>query len=134
MASNIHIVATARNGMLNAITTALGSSPYLRLYDGTQPTNADTSLGAQVMLAELNMSATPFPGASAGSMDANTITDESSAPNGGTCTWGSLVTSGGTRIVDFEVGTSASDMNLNTVTISAGATVSCSAFTISLAA
>ena len=48
----------------------------------------------------------------------------------GTATWGSLTKSDNTRIVDFSVGTSGADLNLNTTSIVAGAQVSVSSFVI----
>lgn len=136
-----------RDGALNPKTTilrrdaaldaAFGSglnSGYLRIYDGTQPTDADTALGAQVLLAELTLNATAFAASSSASKAANAITADASANATGTATWGTLVTSGSTRYMDFSVGTSGANLNLNSVAISSGANVSVSAFTITQAA
>lgn len=134
MALNPHYKLTTRNTMLDDIDTAIGASGFLRIYDGTQPTDADTALGAQVKLAELPLSATAFGAAAAGVMTANAITDDASADAAGTASWFTLTTSAGVRVVDGSVGTSGADLNLNSVTISAGANVSVSALTITLAA
>ena len=104
------------------------------MYDGTQPTNVATALGAQVKLAELALSATFAPGAAAGVLTASAITSDASADATGTASWGTLTTSAGTRIVDFSVGTSGADLNLNSVAITVGATVAVSSFTITFAA
>src|SRR5688572_2256330 len=100
-----------RHSFLNAITTSMGTSGLLRIYDGTQPTNVATALGAQNKLAELVCSATFAPGASGGVLTASAITTDASADATGTASWGTLTTSAGTRIVDFSVGTSGADMN-----------------------
>lgn len=134
MALNPKLSTAARNRALdNAFDTVLNSG-FLRLYSGSQPADADTALGAQVLLAELTLNATAFAAASGASKSANAITDDSSANNTGTATWGSLVTSGGTRVLDFEVGTSGANLNLNSVAISSGAAVSVTSFTITMAA
>lgn len=133
MALNPHYKATTRNTMLDDIDTAIGASGFLRIYDGTQPTNADTALGAQVVIAQLALSATAFGSAAAGVMTANAISDDTDA-DGGTATWFSLTTSAGVRVADGSVGTSGADLNLNSVTITAGANVAVSALTITLAA
>lgn len=132
MALNPKTRVASRNAALDAAFDPLNGG-FLRIYDGSQPTNADTALGAQVLLAELTLNATAFAAASAGSKVANSITSDSSANATGTATWGSLVTSGGTRVLDFEVGTSGANLNLNSTAIQAGAEVSCSAFTITQA-
>lgn len=134
MASNPHFTATARNAFLDAITSGVGASGLLRIYDGTQPTNVATALGAQVKLAELACSATFAPGASGGVLTINAITTDASADATGTATWATFTTSGGTRIVDMSVGTSAADFILNSVAITVGAAVACSAATVTFPA
>src|SRR5882757_893475 len=102
MANNLRYAVTLKNGKLDQITSAVGASGLFRIYSGTQPTNPDTALSGNTVLAELTLNATFAP----------------------------FLTSGGTRKVDFTVGTSGADLNLNTVSIVSGAQVSCSSFTI----
>jgi transcriptional regulator of nitric oxide reductase len=134
MALNPKTCAAARNAAIDAALATVNSSGLLRIYDGTQPTDADTALGAQVDLADLTLSATAFASASAGSASANAIGSDSSANATSTATWGSLLTSGAVRKLDFSVGTSGANLNLNTTSIVTGAAVSCSAFTVTMAA
>lgn len=134
MALNPKYKATTRDTMLDVIDTAIGASGLLRIYDGTQPTNADTAIGAQVLLATLPLSATAFGVASAGVMTAAAITADASADAAGTASWFSFLTSAAVRIADGSVGTTGADLNLNSVSITAGANVSVSSFTITLAA
>lgn len=133
MALNPKTAVSSRNLALNAAFDVLNGGGFLRIYDGTQPADADTAITTQVLLAELTLSATAFAAASAGSKAANAIGDDASANATGVATWGSLVTSGGTRIFDFSVGTSGANLNMNSVNISAGATVSVSSFTVTMA-
>lgn len=132
MAVNTRLSDAARNGAVDGITATIGASGKIRLYDGTQPTNPDTALGAQVLLAELPCSADAFGDAASGTATANAITSDSSADATGTCTWGSFLTSGNVRKVDFSVGTSSANLVLNSVAIQAGATVAISAFTFTI--
>jgi hypothetical protein len=134
MANTPRYKESTRNIFLDQIDTDIGASGLLRVYDGTQPTNVATALGAQVKLAELPLSATAFGAAAAGVLTANAITNDASADATGTASWGTLTTSAGVRIVDFSVGTSGADLNFNSVAFQAGAQVSCSAFTITFAA
>ena len=129
MASNLKYAVTLKNARLDAITTAISTSGLLSIYTGTQPTNPDTALSGNTLLAQLALSSTFAPGSSAGVLTANTITS-ATAGNTGTATWGTLTTSGATRKVDFSVGTSGADLNLNTTSIVSGASVSVTSLTI----
>ncbi len=137
MALNPKTAVASRNLALNAAFDPLNGG-FLRIYDGTQPTDADTALGAQVLLAELTLNATAFAAASAGAKAANAITSDSSANATGTATWASLVKSGGVRatdtVMDMSVGTSGANLNLNSVAISAGAAVAVTSLSVSQAA
>lgn len=109
-----------RNARLDAITTAVGASGRLRIYDGTRPATGGT---ATTLLAELTLNATFAPAASGGVLTLNAITADSSADATGTATWGRITTSGGTFVADCSVGTSGTDIVLNTASIVAGANV-----------
>lgn len=133
MPLNAKTTAARRNAMLDNYT-ANANTGFLRIYDGTQATNADTAVGAQVLLAELTMNATAFAAASAGSASANAITADSSANATGTATWFRLLASNGTTVLsDGSVGTATSNLILNSVAISSGASVSVTAFTVTMA-
>lgn len=132
MALNPKTSIASRNLALNAAFDVLNTSGTLKIYDSTQPTDADTALGAQVLLASLALNATAFAAASSASKVANSITNATAGATG-TATWGSLFTST-TRVMDFSVGTSGANLNLNSVAIASGATVSVTAFTITQAA
>jgi hypothetical protein len=129
MASNIKIATTTRNAMVDAITTGVGASGLLRIYDGSQPANPGTAVTTQTLLAELACSATFAPGASSGVLTANTITTDSSANATGSASWYRLCTSGGTGVVDGSVATSGADLNFNTTSIVAGGPVAVTSFT-----
>jgi hypothetical protein len=107
-----------RNARQDAITTFTGGSALLRLYDGTRPATGGT---ATTLLAELTCNATFAPSASSGTITLNAITQDSSANATGTATWFRHVKSDGTtHVMDGNVGTSGSDMNLVTTSITSG--------------
>jgi hypothetical protein len=117
-----------RNNMLDEITARAGASALLRIYDGSRPATGGT---ATTLLAELTCNSTFAAAASGGVLTLNAITSDSSANATGTATWFRIVQSGGsTHVLDGNVGTSGSDLNLNTTSIVSGATVSISSFTI----
>lgn len=120
-----------RNLALDVFDT-LGAGALLRVYDGAQPTDSDTALGAQVKLAELPLSATPFAAAAAGSKAANAVTSATILATS-TATWATLTTSAGVRKQDFSVGTSGANLNFNAVAFVIGATCTVSSLTETMA-
>jgi hypothetical protein len=124
----IAYAAALRNTQLDAITTRAGTSAVLRIYSGTRPATG----GAETtILAELTCNASAFAAAaSSGVLTLNAITSDSSANNTGTATWFRIQSSGATHVLDGDVSTSGSDLNLSTTSIVAGATVSISSATI----
>jgi hypothetical protein len=133
VALNPKTCIACRDLALNAAFDALGAGALLRIYDGAQPTDSDTALGAQVKLAELPLSATPFAASASASKAANAITSASILATS-TATWATLVTSGGVRKQDFSVGTSGANLNFNSVLFSLGATCTVSSLTETMAA
>lgn len=123
------LVTSARNNMLDEITALIdsGTAGFLRIYDGVRPA---TGGAATTLLAELTMNTTSFPAASGGSMTANAITEDSSANATGTATWFRITDSAGSAVIDGDIGTSGSDLNLNTTSITAGVAVSISSCVI----
>jgi hypothetical protein len=124
------------NVTVNAEADALArllDNGYLRLYSGSQPTNADTALGAQVLLAELRFNATSAPAASAGVLTFNAITSDTSADATGTAAFYRALKSDGTSVVmDGSVGTSSADLVLNSTAIQSGAQVDVTSFAVTV--
>ncbi len=133
MALNPKTCVASRNAALDAAFDVMNSGKF-RIYDGTQPVDSDTALGAQNLLADLAMGSTAFAAASSGSKAANAITQDSSADATGTASWMSLLNSSNVRKFDGTAGTATVNLVLNTTSIVSGAAVSVSAFTMTQAA
>lgn len=120
--------ATLRTAMVDAITTRAGNAALLRIYDGARPA---TGGAATTLLAELTCG-TPFAvGASNGVLTLGAITQDASANATGTATWFRIVKADGTtHVLDGNVGTSGSDLNLTTTSIVATQPVSVTSFVI----
>ena len=102
----------------------------IQIRSGTQPADADDA-ATGTLLATLTFSDPAFGAAStAGVATASAITDDSSADATGTAAWARVLDSNSATIVDCDVGTSGATINLNTVSITAGATVSITSFTV----
>ncbi len=129
MALNQKLSNAAANAAADAVCS-LADSGKLRIFDGTQAANADTAVGAQVLLAELTLNSTAFGAASAGVATANAITSDTSANATGTASWFRVVKSDGTTVLfDGSVGTSGCNLNLASTSIVAAATVAVASLT-----
>ena len=119
-----------RNAQLDQITSAVGTTAKLRIYSGTRPANVAAAITG-TLLAELTCNATFAPSSSGGVLTLNAITSDASADASGTASHFRLWNSAGsTAMVDGDVSTSASDLNLNSVSITAGGSVAVTSFTI----
>lgn len=113
------------------------ASAHIKIYSGSVPTDADTALGAQTLLAELPMSNPAFaastdlnPGARA---TAGAITDDTVADNTGTASFFRIVNRSGTTVIlqgSVTATGGGGDLTLNTVSIQANALVSVTSLTV----
>jgi hypothetical protein len=135
LANNPHFLTATRNTMLNDITTSIGTSAIFNIYAGVQPADVSSATTAlNVIISQLTFPTTnAFAAAAAGSMTANAIASDTSAV-GGTAAWFSITKNTGARVADGSVGTSGADLNLNSVTITTGATVAITAFSVVMSA
>lgn len=122
--------ATVRNERLQRIQVNidLGAGAGLfRIYDSTRPATCGT---ATTLLAELTFTDPCAPAASGGALTFSAITADASANATGTATWFRNVDSTGTCCVDGNVGTSGSDLNLNSTSIATGQNVAVTSYVI----
>ena len=126
----IAYVTALRNSRMDAINTAANAgvgAALIRIYDGTRPATGGT---ATTLLAELTASDPMFGASASGQLTASAITQDSSANATGTATWFRVVDSAGTTVMDGSVGTSGSDLNLTTTSITATQPVSITSFVL----
>jgi hypothetical protein len=118
----------AAKAALDAITALLGSNPVITIRSGAQPATTLTA-DAGTLGATLPMSATGFgastslTGNGLATAAANAITSDTNAAASITAQHFRIKTSGGTTIMQGNVGTSSADLIFNTTTIAAGDTV-----------
>jgi hypothetical protein len=120
--------SAAADAVVDLIDGGAGAGT-IKIYTGTIPTDADTALGAQTLLATLTFSDPAFGAASNGVATASAITQDAAADATGTAAWARIASSTPTTIMDVTVGTSGDDINFNTVSFVTGATVSITALT-----
>lgn len=120
---------TVRNNMLDTITTAIGSTGKLRIYDGSRPASGGT---ATTLLAEIPFANPAGSGASSGVLTFTVPISDSSANASGTATWARVVDGSSTFVADMDVSDTAGsgELKLITTTIVATQPVQISSFTI----
>lgn len=129
MASNLKYSNGTRDAQQTGLITYASTGSIIRLYDGTQPTNANTAISTQTLLVSLTI-AGAFGTDSNGTITLGTVTSGTAVASS-TATFFRIVKSDGTTVImDGSVGTSGADLNLNTTTIASGQTVSITAGTI----
>lgn len=137
MAKNWFWTNAVALAQLQAAAAAIdaGTAAVINIYSGTVPLNADAALAGNTLLAQLVCSPTFFSGytdtgtAARGAIAA--ITPDASADASGTATFFRVLTqSGGTVCGQGTVGTTDSDLILNTVAITAGSQVAVTSGTI----
>lgn len=125
MALNTQLSDLAVNTEANALAT-LCNSGYIKVYDGTQPANADTAITTQVLGVTLTFGATAFGSASSGLLTANAITGGTAVASI-TPTWARILESNGTTVVmDVSAGSTGANMTIGA--FSSGTNVTCSSF------
>jgi hypothetical protein len=133
MAKATRLANATVNGQADDLARRLDDG-YLRIYDGTQPANADTAVSTQVLLAELRFAATSAPAAVDGVLTFNDLTAEDAALATGTASWyRALSDDGATVVMDGSVGLSNANMVIDNTSIVAGAQVSITGFTHTVA-
>lgn len=133
MALNTLLYNVARSAGLDAGgISALLNNGIIQIRTGAQPA-AEAALTGTVC-ATLTFGATAFGAASNGQATANAIASDTNAV-GGTAGYVALLKSDTTTVVATgSVGTSGANMNLSSLTIPAGVTVSCSSLTLTIPA
>ena len=129
MATTVSLSNAAKSAQADALARRIDNGS-VKIYSGAVPATVDTALSGNTLLASLPLSATSAPAASNGLLTFNTITDDSSADATGTAAFYRVFQSDGTT-AEFQgtVGTSGESLNLDTVSITIGDTVSITSFT-----
>lgn len=138
MATNPMVSMAAARAGLDAILAKLnaGGAGHIKIWTGSMPASTETA-DSGTNLATLPLSATSFAASTDNSdgtakATANTITNDTNAAATGTAGYFRGYDNAGTCVIQGTVGTSSSDLVLNTTSIVSGATVSVTAWTVQL--
>lgn len=139
MATHFIITNAVRESLVTKLGVEFdaGTAAMIEIWEGTEPALPTTAItdgvGGYNLLAELLMSATAFASYTNGVATAAAIANDSSANKTGTAAFFRIFTqSAGTVLCQGTVGTASADLILNTVSITAGSTVSITAMTITM--
>lgn len=118
----INFASATKASRATALNTAVGTTATVKIYSGSAPAGPDTG-ATGTLLATLTCNATAFGVVSgAGILTCNAIT-QANAVATGTAGYARISTSGGTAIIDLDVGTSGASVIMNTTSIVSGGPV-----------
>lgn len=115
-----------RNGTVDALTTAAGNGALLKLCDGVRPATG----GAITNVLGTFTCGTPFAAGAAAGVLSPTLPANTTGTAAGTATWARLTTSAGVFVADYSLGTSGTEIVINTTTISIGLTLSITGWSV----
>lgn len=116
-------IDTANLKSNQSTTFTAGTANKLIIYSGTMPTNAATALSGNTAISTLTALVYGTPNVSTAVMSLAATSDTSAV--GGTASFYRITKSDGTSCIEQgTVGTSGTDLTINSVTIASGATVS----------
>lgn len=124
-----------RNAKLDAIETYIGTTAALRIYSGSAPTNI-TDANSGTLICDISLPSDWLAAASSGSKAINNGPwQDTSADNAGTAghfrIYNNQTTKDGTTcVMQGTVGQGTGDLSLDNTTVTAGQTISITAFTI----
>lgn len=126
------IATPIRNNILNQILNAIDAGAgagTIKIYTGTRPATG-AALSGNTLLGTLTFSDPCAAAPSGGVLTFNAITQDSAADATGTAAWARIEDSAGTFVCDASVGTAGADINLSSVSITAGGPISITSATI----
>ena len=128
MANNLQLSVAVRNARADAVESTIGATAVLKIKTGTQPATCATADSGTV-LATLTLPSDWMTAASSGAKAMSGAWADASADNPGTAAHFRLYASDGTTCgMQGTVGTSGCDLNLDSVSFTAGQAFSITSF------
>lgn len=128
---------TVRNTRMDAWETAIGVSPFIRFYSGTEPANCGAALSGNTLLAEFALASDWSANASGGAKTLSSLplatTGQAGAGAGTAATFYRIYANDGTTCHEQgkagATGDATADITLDNVSIASGQTVQITGFT-----
>lgn len=126
----VQLSVPARNARLDAIETTAGASAVLKIFTGSPPANC-AAADSGTVLATINLPSDWMASASGGSKAKSGTWEDLSADNSGTAGHFRVYDNGATTChIQGTVGTSGTDMTVNSTSFTAGQSFTVNSFTI----
>lgn len=126
----VQLSAAVRNAMLDAIEATIGTSAVLKIRSGTVPATVATADAGDV-LATMSLDSDWMAAASSGSKAKAGDWEDLTADDDGTAAHFRIYASDGTTAhLQGTVGTSGADLNLDSVSIGVGQSITITSFTL----
>lgn len=126
----VQFSVTARNARLDSIETTAGASAVLKIFTGGPPANC-AAADSGTVLATINLPSDWMAAASSGSKAKSGTWDDLSADNSGTAGHFRVYDNGVTTChIQGTVGTSSTDMTVNSTSFTAGQSFTVNSFTL----
>jgi len=140
--ANFRIATAIRNSLADALDDACNSgasAATIKIYDGSQPANANTAVSSQTLLATFTLDDPAFGAASSGVITLGGTPRSTTGAAAGTATWARCESNGSGNvgtIFDCDVtGTGGGGtIQLNTTTVSVGVNLSITSGTVTMPA
>ena len=133
MALDLQVSVAVQNAMLDSIESTIGTGPILTIRTGAQPANC-AAANSGTVLATLTLPSDWMNAASANSKTLLGTWQDTSADASGTAAHFRIHDSTGTTChIQGTVGTSGCDMNLDSVSFTAGQSFTITSFTLAAA-
>lgn len=129
MASNLKYSNGTRNAQQQGLITYAGSGAIIHIYEGTQPTNANTAISGQTLLVSLTVTGS-FGTDSNGTITLSSVANGTAVATGTAQFFRITQSDNSTVVMDGSVATSGADMNLNNTSIATSQVVSITSGTI----
>jgi len=131
--ANVRLQNASQQAAMDAVVDLIDAGSgagTIQIRSGTQPADPnDAATGT--LLATLTYADPAFGATTTGGVStASSISDDSSADDTGTASWARNLDSDSNPVFDCDVGTTGATINLNSVAITAGGTVSITSFTM----
>lgn len=129
MASNLKYSNGTRDAQQQGLITYAGTGAIIHIYEGTQPTNANTAISGQTLLVSLTVTGS-FGTDSNGTITLSSVANGTAVATGTAQFFRITQSDNSTVVMDGSVGTSGCDMNLNNTSIATSQVVSITSGTI----
>lgn len=134
--TTMNLSNVAAKAAMDAVTLLAnaGTPPgLLRIYSGTAPTDTDTALSGNTVLASFAMASDAFGDAAdinPGARSTAAAISDVNASNTGTATFGRILNAAGTAICQFDVGTSGTTCTVSSTSFVSGQPCSVTSLTL----